>query len=488
MGEAGLWPRDPLLDYPCIVELSASRRPADKFAITVTFGTIFRCARRRNDEERGSAQSRLAVVNMTLRIALVLGGLLLLIESTLAQSLPQPFPSPPGREGSGVKALAVEAVPPDVVTEEGSAVQPAYAVPYVFNPTFAETWWASADYMMGWLRERNLPPLVTTSPAGTDRADAGVIGRAGTTILFGGQPLESKLQSGGRLEVGHWFADDFAWAVGGFFLGGEEHRFSASSDGTPILGRPFIDTATGQFATALISFPNLFNGSININASSDPLVGAHFNVRERFYADEAIRAEALVGYRFLHYGEAVDIASDFITNEAPALPGTRLQVNDRFTTSNDFHGGDIGVRVEMFHQALSLELLGKIAVGNLYRRVHIIGDTTVTAPNQAPVTSEGGLLALSSNIGSYGRSDWVAVPELGLTVGYQMRSNLRLKLGYTFLMMTDMARAGDQIDITVNQDLLPPPLPNATPLRPAFGFQRTDLWMQSLNFGIEYRF
>src|SRR5438876_765945 len=40
-------------------------------------------------------------------------------------------------------------------------------------------WWVSADYLFGWVRASKLPPLVTTSLAGTPRAEAGVLGEPG---------------------------------------------------------------------------------------------------------------------------------------------------------------------------------------------------------------------------------------------------------------------------------------------------------------------
>lgn len=428
---------------------------------------------------------------MTLRIALVLSGVLFLVETGFAQPIADevlPTPAPLGSsagKGPDKPIVAAERPAGQVITSS----EPVYTIPYGF-PGSPQRWWSKADYMMTWLRGRNLPPLVTTSVPGTPREDAGVIGEAGTSILFGGDQLNGAQQAGGRVEVGRWFADDFAYAVGCYIINGQDNRFSATSTGTPILGRPFIDADTGQFEAALIAFPALYNGSIRINATADEFASVHLNLRERFYSDETIQAEAIIGYRYFHYGESVDIDSNFITNEAPAPPGTQLLVTDRFTTNNDFHGGDAGVRVEMASQRWSLELLGKVAVGSMYRRIIIQGSTTTTVQGQDPVTSDGGLLALASNIGTFRSTNWVAIPEIGATVGYQLTDRLRFRLGYTFLMLTQLARAGDQIDITVNQDLLPGPDfdPDAEPRRPAFGLRTTDMWIQSLNFGLEYRF
>src|SRR5437868_8563481 len=42
--------------------------------------------------------------------------------------------------------------------------------------------WFSADYLSGWVQPARLPPLVTTSPAGTPLAQAGVLGLPATSV------------------------------------------------------------------------------------------------------------------------------------------------------------------------------------------------------------------------------------------------------------------------------------------------------------------
>ena len=45
--------------------------------------------------------------------------------------------------------------------------------------------WFQAEYLLWWIQGNPLPPLVTTSPEGTPQSNAGVLGAAGTGILFG---------------------------------------------------------------------------------------------------------------------------------------------------------------------------------------------------------------------------------------------------------------------------------------------------------------
>jgi hypothetical protein len=113
----------------------------------------------------------------------------------------------------------------------------------------------------------------------------------------------------------------------------------------------------------------------------------------------------------------------------------------------------------------------------------------VTVPGQAPVVNPGGLLALSSNSGHFSRDRVSLVPEFGVNLGYQVTPHLRVFTGYTLLYWFDVVRAGDQVDLTINPNLLPPVTgPVAGPFRPAPRFQTTDLWVQGLSAGLEFRF
>src|SRR5262249_50837045 len=60
------------------------------------------------------------------------------------------------------------------------------------------TWvWADAEYLLWWMKGDSLPPLITSSPAGTPQSQAGVLGAPGTAVLFGGSGVNSDLRSGG---------------------------------------------------------------------------------------------------------------------------------------------------------------------------------------------------------------------------------------------------------------------------------------------------
>jgi hypothetical protein len=95
-------------------------------------------------------------------------------------------------------------------------------------------------------------------------------------------------------------------------------------------------------------------------------------------------------------------------------------------------------------------------------------------------------LAQSTNIGSYSRDVFAVVPEIDLNVGYQVTPHARLEAGYSFIYWSNVVRAGDQIDTSVNASYIPPgQTVVGDPTRPRFAFEQTSFWAQGVNFGLK---
>jgi hypothetical protein len=354
--------------------------------------------------------------------------------------------------------------------------------------------WAEVEYLLWWMKGDRLPPLVTSSPAGTPQSQAGVLGAPGTAVLFGGSSVNDDLRSGGRFTLGSWLDDCQRFGVEAdyFLLESKVTGFSASSDGSPILARPFFDVS-GQPASELIAFPGLVRGSVSARADSTGLVGADALLRANLCCGCGYRLDAVGGYRFLRLADRLGIDESLVSTN-PSNPnfvplGTALAIGDRFDTVNEFHGGDVGLRGELHRGAWLLQGLAQVAVGNNHEVVDITGATTVSVPGAPPVTHQGGLLALPSNIGHFSRDRTVVIPEFGLRAGYEISPGLRAFVGYTFLYWGDVARAGNQIDLGVNPALLPPvSRPVTGPARPAPQFEDSSFWAQGINLGLELRY
>ena len=114
-------------------------------------------------------------------------------------------------------------------------------------------------------------------------------------------------------------------------------------------------------------------------------------------------------------------------------------------------------------------------------RVEIFGSTVANG-----VASPHGLLAQPSNSGSFQRNRFAVAPDLGANIGYQVTDHLRAFVGYDFLYLSEVVRAGDQVDLRVNPNQLRGVA--GGPALPAFNFHGSDYWAQGVSFGLEFKY
>jgi hypothetical protein len=345
---------------------------------------------------------------------------------------------------------------------------------------------------MWWTKGMETPPLVTTSPQGTPQINAGVLGAPGTQILYGGDRILEGLQTGGRVQAGKWLNPCGTVGIEGefFALGGDSEHFREWSPGDPILARPFFDvnpTVNSQSAE-LVAFPGLIAGSVSVDSRTE-LEGAGVDLRLFFSGCdnccEGYRTDLTLGYRYLRLRDDLGVTED-LTSLTTEAPGSFL-VSDTFGTKDQFNGGELGLSMAMHRDRWSLLLTPKIALGVTHETADINGSTLSTDSTGHSTISQGGLLALSSNIGSYSKDVFAVVPQGGVTLAYQLSPRLQATFGYSFLYWSRVARAGDQVDFLVNSNLLPGGTATGTTNHPAFAFNQSSYWAQGLNFGITYR-
>jgi hypothetical protein len=200
----------------------------------------------------------------------------------------------------------------------------------------------------------------------------------------------------------------------------------------------------------------------------------------------------LAGYRYGRFAEDLSInSSTTIISRQGFFPfNTVIQAADMFGATNEFNGGEVGISATTRRCRWTMELLAKLALGSTRSRVSVNGSTVVSVPDQTPLTYPGGFLALPSNIpatGIYEQNNFSVMPELGLTVGYDLTCRLKFTAGYTFLYWSKVARPSDQIDTNINPSQLPPSTLDGL-ASPQFRFNTTDYWVQGVNLGLEYRF
>src|SRR5262249_52288139 len=150
--------------------------------------------------------------------------------------------------------------------------------------------------------------------------------------------------------------------------------------------------------------------------TAENMYGFSVDVRENMVAMTGVRVDGLLGYRHLHYDEELRIDQSVQPLVGPFVRGTNVDSFDRFATENSFHGVDVGLRTELGSGPLTVELLGRVAVGASERTITVDGSQVVTVPGANPVTNTGGLLAVMSNIGRTTHQTFAAVPEAVVSV------------------------------------------------------------------------
>jgi len=362
--------------------------------------------------------------------------------------------------------------------------------------------WGRVEYLLWDTSGMSVPPLVTTSPPGTIQDDAGVLGVAGTQILFGGNEILDDYRSGGRLRAGVWLGPRFGLEGEYFQLHDETTAFAADNNTASIVAIPFFNLnprdpmnpalfAPAREDSFLIDFPNVIAGSVSVAAENRfestgiralmKLCGHSPGIN----CPEDRRVDLIFGYRYLRLEDRLALHEELNT-----LNGTNqtFDITDSFRTKNHFHGIETGAQIQGGWQRVSYEFLAKIALGNVNQKAAINGSTDITVVGAGTTTSAGGIFAQTSNIGSYSRDQFAVVPELGATLGFKLTKRLRATLGYSFIYVSRVLRAGDQIDREINQDFLPPQaVPFTGPQRPAFAFHDTSFWAQGFSAGLDFR-
>ena len=359
--------------------------------------------------------------------------------------------------------------------------------------------WVKAEYLSLWAKGNPLPPLVTTSPINTPQAGAGVLPAAET--LFGNERVDDDARHGGRLTFGCWLVDGEFWGLEGhyFTLDEASTNFTASStfsDGIGpddiILARPFFNVLTNQQDAALVAFPDFdllgtivdLDGTVDVRTSSN-VQSAGALLRKLLWVDFASnwRVDLLGGYRFFRLDDSVTIDDEFTTMGGLLAPTTFASTDD-FQAQNEFHGGEVGVTAQVFEGRWSLELLGKVALGNNNESVRINGFNSISVLG-TPVTTPGGLLTQPTNIGEFSRNEFAVLPEGALTLRCDVTCNMRASVGYTVMYLDRVVRSGDQIDVALNPSQIGGTLVGDP--RPAFAFRENSFWVQGITAGVEYR-
>ena len=313
--------------------------------------------------------------------------------------------------------------------------------------------WLDVEYLLWWAKDRYVPVLATTAASGTASNIAGRLGQATTTPLFVDDRIGEGPYSGVRVSGGTWFDQRRTLGLGGrYFVAGGEEDFSAESDanGNPILARPFFNTVTGTQDALLVAYPGISHGSINVTAENHTS-GFDIYFRKLLLSGYCNRFDFIGGYHTSKVKDTVEITNTLISDDGTRIPiGGQIDTRDTFEVVNRFNGGFVGLMGQAEDGRLSWNMLAKIAFGNMNQEATISGSTTSSVPGFGSSSTGSGLLALPTNIGSFDDDVFAFVPEVNVSVAYNLSNNFSLLLGYSFIYWSEVAVAGDLIDTTIN--------------------------------------
>jgi hypothetical protein len=354
------------------------------------------------------------------------------------------------------------------------------------RPARAESFSISAEALLWWIKDSPAPPPL---------ASTGVLGQPGTVVLLGGKELNTHEHAGLRVTAGYWVREAWGLEASTFYLPSRSTSRSVSSSGetgSQDLFIPFFDvTGLGESVTGLSS-AGRFSGQATEELSTR-LLGAELQGAMNLASTAVWRLDLLGGFRFLNLHETFSFTTNS-PNVAPR-PADVFQTRDQFDTTNNFYGGQVGVRTRYDRGSWAFNGTFKVALGVIAQSVDIDGFLLTNDFNDfgEPEKFPGGYFAQPTNIGNHSRTEFAVVPEIGLNVEYKVTDRITILAGYTFLFTSNVVRPGDQIDRGINPSQSAsfggtPPTPLVGPARPAFQFHESDFWAQGLNAGVTFRF
>lgn len=385
----------------------------------------------------------------------------------------------------------------------------------------------SIDYLLWKTKQTPIPVPFVTTVSYSDPVP-GALGQPGSHVKMGDTKFNLGWQSGFQAIANTGIGTECKYGIEGiYFLLPKATKKKALSTsglvGSPSYAVPIFDV-TGFWGLNgipgetiyLLPGPLLgtdpgFDARFQLKASST-LQGAQLN---GLYKCNHI--DVLMGFRWISLHESLRF--NIQSKSVPGFPGPASFFNsrDRFTTTNNFLGAQIGLQARFGKHRWHLDGSLKGGVGAMLEKVHVQGSSispggnlfylvTATVPQQI----SGGVFAQPTNIGRYHQTQFAGVLETLLRASYCLNRYFALNVAYDFLWISKLARPGDQMDRKINPTLTglaaitrsttgtrtdPTPfgMPGAAqapqgPKRPHFSFETTDFWAQGLNIGLAFYF
>lgn len=387
--------------------------------------------------------------------------------------------------------------------------------------------YASAEFLLWNFRNNSLPSIATSVPVGLLQVNnQDQIAVAGGSIPFGpartflvpvgvvsnpsfNRDLDPGDQRGGRVTLGYWCdsAQQVGFEVSGLYIHPNVTNFIATS-GTA--ANPFtIDTGVRTRIFSLMGGIPVQIDSANLAVARQAtaltvgdfrsqLIGAEANVRCLGCSIGAVSFGGLAGARFLEFREGLNVINNVSLTQVPGVsdgtatgfpPIVNFGTFDSLTTRNRYYAAQIGVEAEIENCGVFFNARGKVALGGMQQIVDVFGGTNIIGTN-TPGSFRGGLLSDPLNQGTRERTRVAVIPEINLKLGYEFNGWLRTYVGYDFLYLQHVLRPGNVTDTeTINtQVTVTGTTQTINVTQPVIRLRDQDVWVQGVNFGLEFRY
>ena len=396
-------------------------------------------------------------------------------------------------------------------------------MPALCDPAPSSRLYGGMDYLLWWVKGAPLSvPLVSTGPIGTTHH--GLLGPpaengADSTVLYGAPHFPAQggndIQnfpgfSGSRLTLGFWLDDEQRLGIegSGFLLQRRSigYQTRGSATGNPILGIPVLNSTPYTIGPMTIlpgedSLPFSLPSDASRVRGNDGVItgGVKISNDLRLWGYDAtgvvsllrtssFELTGLAGFRYLDLAESLNLTAD-IEGVNGRYTGQSGVVSDTFQTRNQFYGGLVGLRGRYIAGPLSIDVTGRVAMGDSHEVLNIWGGFQ-SRNFTAPVASgPEGVFAQPANEGRTSASRFAVVPEVQFKLGYAVTPWMRATVGYDFLYYSNVLRPGDQINRqlpkgqTFNQ--ADPVISTTSPTRL---FNTTDFYANGVSVGIDFRY
>ncbi len=350
---------------------------------------------------------------------------------------------------------------------------------------YRNRYFGSLEYIAWGIKGASMPSLVTGSTNPAAAATGAVIGGPGVQVL-NPATVGNDILSGIRGQFGMWFTADQGIGMDTSAFGTEQVTSTDiyQSYGLPILGRPFFNTQINANDVQDVAVPSLVSGAVVMQQITQ-FYGGDANIRYGLIRGKYWTLDALTGIKYLSLRDRLSITESLYI---PNTGGEGIMVKDQFSAQNNFFGGQIGGVLGLHLNRWSFDTTLKLAVGQNQVHSNIVGNTVNFAPDGTSIPRTGGLLAQQSNIGTYNFSETSFAPELGLMVGYNFNSNVKMMVGYNAMYWTNVVRSSGLIDTNVNPNQIPGSTTTGGAASPSRQYNTTDFWAQGISLGVEIKY